>query len=186
MGAEAPAARAEVAGRLRNVERGDDHRRLFIRHVRDPHELARLGALVGEGFIHHHDDVALALVLVLREFRHLHAEHRQRRVRAVIHVEIEPADLRCKQVLRCRLGGAGDELLPVDDLHDAGLVRAVAEVQAITFRARGDEPVQLGRHRAGRAGLLADEAEVADEARFHWIGQIEYLRHAPRAPVAEA
>ena len=43
-----------------------------------------------------------------------------------------------------------------------------------------DHAVQIGRHRAGRAGLLADQAEVADFHRLRRIAEIEHLGHAAR------
>src|SRR6266850_2667434 len=94
--AEAAAARAEVAARLGNGEGRDDHRGLLVGRVDDPYHLAWLGALVGERFVHRDDDVALAAVLVLGEFRDLHAEHRERGMHAVRDVEVQASDLRCQ------------------------------------------------------------------------------------------
>ena len=99
----------------------------------------------------------------------------------------QPADLRIAQVLGRRLLRALQQLLAVDDLHDAALVGAVAEVDAVALRPGRDRPVQVGRHRAGRARLLADQAEVADLHRLGRIAEVVDLRHAracasPSAP----
>jgi len=46
--------------------------------------------------------------------------------------------------------------------------------------------MQFGRHRAGRAGLLAWQAEIPDLLRMRGIGEIVDLRHPARAPVRRA
>ena len=46
--------------------------------------------------------------------------------------------------------------------------------------------MQVGRHRAAGAGLLADQAEVADLHGLCRIAQVEHLGHAPRAPAVDA
>ena len=98
----------------------------------------------------------------------------------------EPRDLGLAQVVRRRLLRPLEQLLAVDDLQDAALVGAVAEVDAVALRPGRDRPVQLGRHRAGRARLLAGQAEVADLHRMGGIGEVVDLRHAPGAPVGRA
>ena len=98
----------------------------------------------------------------------------------------EPRDLGRAQVVRRRLLRALEQFLAVDDLQDAALVGAVAEIDAVALRPGRDRPVQLGRHRAGRAGLLAGQAEVADLHRMGGIAQIVDLRHALGAPVGRA
>jgi hypothetical protein len=76
--------------------------------------------------------------------------------------DIASRDLRIAQILRRRLLRPVEQLLAVDDLQDAALVGAVAEIDAVALRPGRDRPVQFGRHRAGRAGLLAGQAEIAD------------------------
>src|SRR5262249_41243005 len=78
--------------------------------------------------------------------------------------------------------GAVEQFGAVDDLQDAALVGAVTEIDAVAFGARRDRAVQLGRHRAGRARLLAGQAEIPDLYRMGRVGEIVDLRHAPRAP----
>ncbi len=46
------------------------------------------------------------------------------------------------------------------------LIGAVGEDDAVILHAGRDHAVQIGRHRAGRAGLLADQTELAD---FHGL-----------------
>src|SRR5437763_3453950 len=92
MRAETAAARAEVAARFRHRIGGDADRRFLVGRIDHPDHLPRLRAFVGERLVDDDDDVALAAVLVLGELRHLHAEHRQRRVGAVVGVELEAAD----------------------------------------------------------------------------------------------
>src|SRR6266571_4525520 len=91
-----------------------------------------------------------------------------------------------KQILRRRLMRPGEQLRAVDDLQNARLVGAVAEVDAVALRPGGDRAVQLGRHRAARSRLLPREAEIADEFRLRRIRQVEDLGHAPDAPVGQA
>lgn len=50
----------------------------------------------------------------------------------------------------------------------------------------GDRPVQPRVHRPGRAGLLAGEAEIADEPRPRRIRQVEDLGHPVRPPARHA
>ena len=98
----------------------------------------------------------------------------------------EPRDLRRAQIVRRRLLRSFQQFLAVDDLQDAALVGAVAEIDAVALRPGRDRPVQLGRHRAGRARLLAGQAEVADLHRMGGIAEIVDLGHAPGAPVGRA
>ena len=179
----------------------DDAERLRLDgDVDDPHHLPVLEALVGERLADNSDEVASCLrslrlrivVIVLDaggrgrawpqflicEFRQHHAEQRKRRVRAGVRREIEPGDLRIHQI---RVGGilrSVQQLVAIDDLHDAVAAGAVAEVDAIALRSRRDRAVQIGRHRTGRAGLLSRQAEVADEHRLRGIAQVVDLRHA--------
>src|SRR6267142_2287692 len=185
MRAEAAAARAEVARAFRDVEGGDADRHFLVGDVDDEHPLARLEALVDQRLVHHEDEVARR-ALVVREFRQAHAEHRERGVRPVHGREREAPDLGRRQVLRRGLVRPGEQLRAVDNLHDAGLVRAVSEIDAIALRTRGDRPMQLGRHGLRlRAGLLAGEAEIADEPGIRRVGEVVHLRHAPRAPAIQ-
>src|SRR5207237_4302008 len=81
-----------------------------------------------------------------------------------------------------RLLRAFEQLLAIDDLHDAITAGAVAEVDAIELRHR-DRSVQLGRYRHHRrAGLLSGQTEVANENGLRRIAQVVDLRHARRAP----
>src|SRR6185369_9911790 len=190
MRAEAPAAAAEAALRvgmvLGHVEGSDAHRHLLVGDVGDEHHLARLLAFVGELLVDDEREVAAVGALVLRELGEVQAEHRQRGVHAVVDGEVHAPDLRGEQVRRGRLVRPGEELRPVDDLQHAGLVRAVGEVDAVALDAGGDRSVQVGRHVAARAGLLPDEAEVADQHGVRRIGKVEHLGHATRAPALDS
>src|SRR6185437_987617 len=84
------------------------------------------------------------------------------------------------------LGGPGEQLLAIDDLQDAALVRAVAEVDAVRLRSHRDRSVQLYGRLARGTGLLSGEPEVADELRMRGIGKVVDLRHAPHAPTLDA
>src|SRR5262249_31015081 len=74
-----------------------------------------------------------------------------------------------------------EQLLAIDDLHDAALVGPEREIDAVALRAGGDKAMDCGRHCAGGAGLLTDEAEVAGLHWMGWIAEVVDLRHA-RAP----
>ena len=95
-------------------------------------------------------------------------------------------DFRQAQIFRRRLLRPVDQLLAVDDLQEAALVGAVAEIDAVALRSGRDRAVQFGRHRAGRARLLAGQAEIADLDGMGGIAEIVDLRHAARAPVRRA
>ena len=73
------------------------------------------------------------------------------------------------------------QLVAIDDLQDAALAAAVAEIDPVELRHR-DRPVQLGRHRSGRARLLAGQAEVANLHRMGRIAEIVNLGHPLDAP----
>jgi hypothetical protein len=137
-------------------------------------------------FVDDHQDVARLAFLVLGELGDRHLEHRECGVGADPAVEIELAQHRRAQVVGRRLGRALQQLLAVDDLDHAALVGAVAEIDPVALRARRDRPVQVGRHLAGRARLLADQAEVADVHRLGRIGEVVDLGHALGAPVLGA
>ena len=106
-------------------------------------------------------------------------------VRAVER-HFELADHRAAQVFRRRLLRTGQELLAIDDLHDAAAVGAVGEDDAVVLHAGRDHAVQVGRHGAGRAGLLADQTEIADIHRLRRIAEIVDLGLPARAPVLQA
>ena len=89
--------------------------------------------------------------------------------------QVEPGDLRREQVLGRRIFGAVEQLLAVDDLKHAVGIDAVAEEHAVALRAGRDRAVQRDRHRAARAGLLADQAEVADEDRLGRVAHVPDL-----------
>src|SRR6185369_15386059 len=91
--AETAAAAAETAA-LRNVERRNADRTALVGDIGDEDHLARLEALVDERLVDDENEVALAAALVAREFRKLHAEHRQSRMRAGPGRQVEASDLR--------------------------------------------------------------------------------------------
>jgi len=98
----------------------------------------------------------------------------------------QPRHLGRREIGRRRLFRPFEQLFRVDDLQDAALVGAVAEIDAVALRPGRNRPMQVGRHRAGGARLLADQAEVADLHRVLRIGEIVDLRHALGAPVGRA
>src|SRR3954470_7819651 len=96
-------------------------------------------------------------------------------------VHHELADFRIAQILWRRLLRAFQELLTIDDLQNAALAAAVAEINAVDGWHR-DRPMQLGRHRAGGARLLTRQAEIADLHRLRRIAEIVDFGHALDAP----
>ena len=182
MSAEAAAPGAEIAARLRNIEIRDVERLRFRRHVDDPHSLARFTTLVHDLLVDDHHEIAQGALRVFCELGQGHAQERQRGVRAVGGLQIEPAHLRIEQVLVGRLLGAVQELLAVDDLQHPVLVRAVAEIDAVALGAGGDGAVQIGRRLPGRSRLLPGQPEIADEHRLRGVGEVVHLGHAPHAP----
>ena len=125
-------------------------------------------------------------VLVLGEFGDRHLQHREGGVGAVPGRHLELADLRIAQVLRRRLLRTVEELLAVDDLEHAALVGAVAEIDAVALRPHRDRAVELGRDRAGGAGLLPGQAEVADMHGMGGIAEVVDLGHALDPPAGDA
>ncbi len=110
-----------------------------------------------------------------------HPQHRDRpcaRRRADRCRAARPAD---RQVRRRRLLRALQQLLAVDDLQHAAGAAAIAEIDAVLVDHR-DRTMQIGRHRAGRARLLAGQAEVADLHRLRRVLEIVDLGHALGAP----
>src|SRR5262249_30872606 len=91
---------------------------------------------------------------------------------------VEPADLRIKQAVGRRLLWAFQQLVAIDDLHDAALVGAEREIDAVALRTGRHETVDSDRYRTGRARLLADQAEVADLDRIGGVAEVVDLRHA--------
>ena len=128
----------------------------------------------------------VAAVLVVGEFRQSASAASERPCARRLSGGISSGRLPDSAGFRRRLLRAVEQLLAVDDLQDAALVGAVAEVDAVALRAGRDHAVQFGRHRAGRAGLLAGQAEVADVHRLGRIAEIVDLRHAAGAPVRHA
>ena len=90
------------------------------------------------------------------------------------------------QIVRRRLLRPVEEFFAVDDLQEAALVGAVTEIDPVARGPRRDRAVQFGRHRAGRAGLLAGQAEIPDLDGMRGIAEIIDLRHAAGAPVRVA
>jgi len=107
-------------------------------------------------------------------------------VRTIGRHHVEFAHHRVAQVGSGRLLRTVQKFFAVDDLHDAALVGAVAEIDAVALRPGRDHPVQIGRNGAGRAGLLADQTEIANFNGLGRIAEIDHLGHAPRAPVFDA
>ena len=186
MRAEPPAALAERAARLGHGVARDHHRPVLDRDVGEPHHLPRLAAFVLDRLVDDHHDVAGLAVLVVREFGDRHALHGKHRVGAVEGGHRQPRDFRIAKIVRRRLLRPVDQLVAVDDLQEAALVGAVAEIDAVALRAERDRPVQFGRHRAGRARLLAGQAEIPDLDGMRGIGEVVDLRHAAGAPVRRA
>ena len=98
----------------------------------------------------------------------------------------QPRDFRKAQIFRRRLRRSVDQLVAIDDLQQAALVGAVAEIDPVAFGAGRDRPVQFGRHRAGRARLLAGQPEIPDLDRMGGIAEVVDLGHAAGAPVRRA
>src|SRR6266581_4696045 len=184
--AEAPAAAAEVAALLGHGPARHSDRPRFVGDVDEDDHLARLLALVAEGFAGHDDEIARARLLVLRELRDLHAEHREGGVRAELRREVQARDLRIDEVPGRGFLRTAQELLPVDDLQYAFAVRAVGEIDAIVFRAGRNGSVQRARRGTARARLVPWEPEVADEDGPCRIGEVVDLRMAPRPPALDA
>ena len=186
MRAEAAAALAEVAARLRHGPARDHHRPVLDRDVGEPDHLPGLVAFVQDRLVDDHDDVARLALLVVGELRDRHLQHRESRMRAVPGRHDQAADLGARRLSGRRLGCALQQLLAIDDLHEAALVGAVAEIDAVALRPGRDRPVQVRRHGAGRARLLADQPEVADLHRLGRIAEVVELRHALGAPILRA
>src|SRR6266436_5450933 len=185
VGAEAPAAAAEVAGGIRHLEGGHRERGALGGDVHHERELADLLALVAERLGDQQHEVARAARHARRPVRHRDAQDREAGVPTPGRGHVEPADLGIEQVLGGRreavgsLGIAREELLAVDDLEHALGPGAVREVDAVPQR---DGPVHALRCGAGGAGLLPGQPEVADEARLRRIAQVVDLGHAVGAP----
>src|SRR6202795_247642 len=186
MGAEAAAASAEIAARFGHLKIGYDHGMCFDRHVDEPGHLLRLLALIEYLLVDDHDDVAHRALRALGEFGDWHFRHRERGVRAVEWRHVEPADFGIAQIFRRRLLRPVEELVAVDNLHDAAFVGAVAEIDAVAPRAERDRAVQLGRYRPGGAGLLAGQAEIADLDRMRRVAEVPHFGHPVDAPARHA
>src|SRR5205814_3899503 len=74
------------------------------------------------------------------------------------------------------------ELLPIDDLHDAVGAGTESKVHAVAFRPSGYRTVEIGRRRSLRTRLLARQPEVSNESRRRRIAQVIDRRHARRPP----
>src|SRR5713226_5592658 len=131
--------------------------------VGKPDELTGLAALVGDLLVRDDDEISYRAQLVVAEFPHLHAEHRKSGVCAHHGGEIEPGYLRIEQVLWRRVLGSIEQLVEVDDLQHAAAVGAIAEVDAVALRTRGDHAVERGRHLTGGARLLSRQPEGPNE-----------------------
>src|SRR5262249_27183824 len=72
------------------------------------------------------------------------------------------------------------------DLKNPTVERSISEIETIALRSGRDRAVQVRRHRAGRARLMAGQPEVADLHRLCGIAQIVHLEHAVAAPARDA
>ncbi len=85
---------------------------------------------------------------LLGEFGQVHAKQGIRRVGARVRGQIDAGNLRVEQVRVGGLLGTVQELVAIDDLHDAVAIGAVAEVDAIAVAAHGHGAMQFGGRRA--------------------------------------
>src|SRR5262249_34922060 len=69
---------------------------------------------------------------------------------------------------------------------DSAFERTVGEIEPIALHAGGDRSVQIRGHRAGGAGLVPGQTEVADLHRLRRIAQVVDLEHARCAPAGYA
>jgi hypothetical protein len=104
----------------------------------------------------------------VRELRDVHSNQRKGRVRAGVGRQHDASDFGIAKIRRRRLGCAEQELVAIDDLHDAVFVRAVAEVDAI--------PCASGR----------DRSVPADELHVRWFVDSGLLRTNDRRRRDEA
>ena len=107
-------------------------------------------------------------------------------MRAVQGRHRQPRDFGQAQIVRRRLLRPVEQLLAVDDLQDAALVGAVAEIDAV---ARG--PVEIGPcSSVGTAPVEPGSWPGRPKSRIfsgmRGIGEVVDLRHAARAPVRRA
>src|SRR5438093_1569262 len=87
-----------------------------------------------------------------------------------------------KNVTNASLPRNTGAMLSGEDLQQPSLVGAIADIDPVALRPARDRTVQFGRHRTFRAGLLAHQAEIADEFGMRGIAQVIDLHHAPRPP----
>src|SRR5439155_11519928 len=97
------------------------------------------------------------------------AEHGEARVPAPVGIHHQPADLRRREVLARRRWRSVVQLPAIDDLQYALGAGAVREVHAVAVR---DGPVHALGRVAGRARLLAGQAEVTDEPRPRGVAEV--------------
>ena len=98
-------------------------------------------------------------------------------MRADLRRQIEPGD---DGILQVRLGGilrSMDQFVAVEDLDHATLGGAVGCIYAIALGAGGHHAVHVAGRSARRSGLLAGQAEVADEQRLGRVAQVIDLPH---------
>src|SRR5262249_46620093 len=110
----------------------------------------------------------------------------ERCVCADVRRQNESSDLGIGKIRRAGLGRPLDQFLAVDDLHDAVLVGAVTEIDAIAGGTGRDRTMPFNRHLSPPARVLSVQTEVADEPRLRRIGKVIDLRHPPNAPTLHA
>ena len=103
-------------------------------------------------------------------------------MRTVVRHHVKTRNLRVQEIRRRRLFRPVQKFFAIDDLQDAALIGAVAEIDAVTLRSRRHHAVQRHRYRPVRAGLLPRQTKVADEHRVGRIGEVVDLGHAVGAP----
>src|SRR5262249_13131181 len=137
---ETPAALAEISARFGNHEIRHHHRLCFGRDIGKEHELARLLTFIENLLVHGHHEVPDLAVLVFDKFRDRHLRNRKNRVGAIKRQHVEPTDYRIAQVLRRRFLWAVEKLFAINDLQNAALVGAVAEIDPVALRAGRNRP----------------------------------------------
>src|SRR5262249_20557998 len=141
MCAETSTPLAEISVRLRHEEIRDHHRFRFNRHIDEEHYLSRLLAFIENLLVHDHQEYEYLAVLVLSIFPDRHVRHREDRVRAVERQHVESTHDRIAQVLWRRLLWAVEKLFAINDLQNAALVGAVAEIDSVALRPGRNRPM---------------------------------------------
>ena len=186
VGAETGATGAKITAFLGHLKIPDPDRLGLMGNVHHKQHLGLFAAFAFDRLRHDENKVAHAASGALGECRYVHAEQRINAVHGLPFSGHQQRDLRRQQVLRRRLGRAGQQLLPVDDLQRAVADVAVAEVQAVALRSGRKRTVSISPPDAGRLGcarLLTRQPEVADQNGLRRIAQVKNLRDAPHLPI---